>query len=50
MSSIDFDISGWERAILGKPDILKLADGVDSFLFYYHRIDAKSENFVLRAT
>ncbi len=50
MSSIDFDISGWERVILGKPDILKLADGVDSFLFYYRRIDAKAENFVLSAT
>lgn len=50
MSSSDFDISGWTHAILGKPGMLKLADGLDSFLFYYRRIDPKTENFVLSAT
>ena len=50
MSSSDFDISGWARAILGRPDVLKMADGLDSFLFYYRIIDPKTENFVLSAT
>lgn len=50
MSSTDLDISGWTRAILGKPHMLKLADGLDSLLFYYRRIDPKAENFVLSAT
>ena len=50
MSTTDHDRSEWVRAILGRPDALKLADGLDSFVFYYRRIDPKAENFVLSAT
>lgn len=50
MSTISLDIPGWERALLGKPTMLKLADSLDSFLFYYRRINPTKENFVLTAT
>ncbi len=44
------NMAGWSRAQFGKHDWFKLADGLDSFLFYYYRIDPKTENFALSAT
>ncbi len=50
MSFINLDIPGWTTTTLGKSNALKLADGVDSFLFHYKSIDPYKENFAFSAT
>ena len=50
MSPTNLNTQGWSSATFGKSGWFKLADGVDSFLFYYRKIDPRIENFALSAT
>lgn len=40
----------WTRVFLGMPDRSKFADGQDSFLFYYRKVNPRRENFILSAS
>ncbi len=47
---MSLEIPGWEKVVLGRRDGGKLTDSQDNFLFFYRKIDPRSENFVLSAT
>lgn len=50
MNTIRLDLPDWSFAVLGKLGRLKMADSLDNFLYYYRKINPKTENFVLNAT